>query len=379
MASMPAASETRTQAVREVLRAPGWWTSPDDRHRRQRASPCPPLVPPYGAVLRPCRCPCHGRQNAAPPEMFTGGAQLLRRARAPPASSRRPRRRDARQLSAAASTTRKPSAPSIAQATELGTRLHRVTRPRLARAVPGEGPEGAHGRRPLRQRPAAPWLRAGGPHLAGGVDALSFGCTKKNKYIKFLQKRLAERLTYRRMRGGQLGRGALSRCPDLAYLEGDLWLNNARHANSHGQAARRGAGARCRHPPGGGGGGQRGVRHHARRRFQALTAEAHCHEWPGMGSGFDKPGADEASGTTRISFRTTEEDVGNLPEARHRHAPVVGRAVAIHRAAARCRLIKKVQVRIRPSMSGCFLANPDDLPVGLGGFIASGGSRLRAT
>ena len=80
----------------------------------------------------------------------------------------------------------------------------------------------------------------------------------------------------------------------------------------HGQAARRGAGRIA--------GIRLAVEVEAnevfaimpRRLFEALAAEAHCYEWPGMGSGFHKPGADEALVRLVCSFRTTEEDVGTL-------------------------------------------------------------------
>jgi threonine aldolase len=49
-----------------------------------------------------------------------------------------------------------------------------------------------------------------------------------------------------------------------------------------------------------------------RTLFQALSGEAHCYEWPGMGSGLVSPGPEEALVRLVSSFRTTEEDVGKL-------------------------------------------------------------------
>ena len=43
-----------------------------------------------------------------------------------------------------------------------------------------------------------------------------------------------------------------------------------------------------------------------------MAGEAHCFEWPGMGSGLVSPGPDEALVRFVCSFRTTEEDVGKL-------------------------------------------------------------------
>ena len=76
----------------------------------------------------------------------------------------------------------------------------------------------------------------------------------------------------------------------LAYLEGDLWLNNARHANAMAKLLGEGLGRVA------------GIRLAVevaanevfaimpRSLFQALTAEAHCYEWPGMGSGLRQAG-----------------------------------------------------------------------------------------
>jgi threonine aldolase len=98
----------------------------------------------------------------------------------------------------------------------------------------------------------------------------------------------------------------------LAYLEGDLWLSNARHANAMAKLL----GERLGRIAGIGLAVEVAANEvfaiMPRSLFQALTAEAHCHEWPGMGSGFDTPGADEALVRLVCSFRTTEEDVGKL-------------------------------------------------------------------
>ena len=70
-----------------------------------------------------------------------------------------------------------------------------------------------------------------------GVDALSFGATKNGamaaEAIVLFDQKFATELRYRRKRGGHL----LSQMRFLsaqldAYLEGDLWLANARWANA---------------------------------------------------------------------------------------------------------------------------------------------------
>ena len=90
-----------------------------------------------------------------------------------------------------------------------------------------------------------------------GVDALSFGATKNGamcaEAVVFFDRQRAEELGYRRKRAGHLFSKMRFLTAQLdAYLEGDLWLRNARHANrlakkmSEGLAKVRGA--RIHHP-----------------------------------------------------------------------------------------------------------------------------------
>jgi threonine aldolase len=146
---------------------------------------------------------------------------------------------------------------------------------------------------------------------------LSFGCTKNGamalEAVIFFDDKLANDFIYRRMRAGQLlSKGRFLGAQMLAYLDGDLWLNNARHANTMakhlGDGLARISGIRL------------AVEVSAsevfaimpRSLFQALSGEAHCYEWPGMGSGLVSPGPDEALVRFVCSFRTTEEDVVKL-------------------------------------------------------------------
>ena len=69
-----------------------------------------------------------------------------------------------------------------------------------------------------------------------GIDILSFGATKNGciaaEAVVVFAPRLAESLAYRRKRAGQTFSKARFLAAQLeAYLEGDHWLGNARHAN----------------------------------------------------------------------------------------------------------------------------------------------------
>ncbi len=73
-----------------------------------------------------------------------------------------------------------------------------------------------------------------------GVDLLSFGATKNGtlgaEAIVCFDPALTEELAFRRKRGGQLSSKMRFLAAQLdAYLEDDLWLRNARHANRMAQ------------------------------------------------------------------------------------------------------------------------------------------------
>jgi threonine aldolase len=70
-----------------------------------------------------------------------------------------------------------------------------------------------------------------------GVDVMSFGGTKNGglllEAVVFFDTALAEDFLYRRMRAGQLvSKSRYLGAQMLAYLENDLWLDNARKANA---------------------------------------------------------------------------------------------------------------------------------------------------
>lgn len=70
-----------------------------------------------------------------------------------------------------------------------------------------------------------------------GVDVLSFGASKNgalaSEAVVFFDKSMAREFEFRRKRGGHLfSKMRLLACQMEAYLQDDLWLKNARHANA---------------------------------------------------------------------------------------------------------------------------------------------------
>lgn len=69
-----------------------------------------------------------------------------------------------------------------------------------------------------------------------GVDVLSFGATKNGataaEAVIFFNQKYTQDLDYKQKRAGQLfSKMRFFSCQFLAYLENDLWLKNATHAN----------------------------------------------------------------------------------------------------------------------------------------------------
>ena len=130
-----------------------------------------------------------------------------------------------------------PQALSISQATEAGTiyqldeiaALAAVCRERSL-SLHMDGARFANALVALGATPAAMTWRA-------GVDILSFGATKNGalaaEAVVVFDPALAESLAYRRKRAGQtLSKGRLLSAQFKGYLDGDHWLENARHANA---------------------------------------------------------------------------------------------------------------------------------------------------
>lgn len=155
-----------------------------------------------------------------------------------------------------------------------------------------------------------------------GVDVLSFGVTKNGGMITdavvFFDTALAEDFDRRRLQGGQLiAKGRYASAQILAYLEDDLWLDNARHAN--GMAAKLSARLAA----------VEGVRLHAQTQanevFAVLPPHIHLalqkvgaiyHCWPpNPGSGPVPEASGEVLARLVLSFATAEADVDQFIEA----------------------------------------------------------------
>lgn len=192
------------------------------------------LIPPYGAVF--CQAEAHiSVDECNSPELLTGGAKIV----GLPASDGKLK---VQQIEHALKGfiknehDPKPSAISITNATEMGT----VYRPSEVRALADftkargmrfhmDGARFANALVSAKASPAEMTWKA-------GVDALSFGGTKNGgmllEAVIFFDKKLAEDFRYRRMRAGQLvSKSRYLAAQMLAYLEDDLWLDNARIAN----------------------------------------------------------------------------------------------------------------------------------------------------
>jgi threonine aldolase len=192
------------------------------------------LVPPYGAVF--CQAEAHiSVDECNSPEMLTGGAKIVG---LPASDGKLKVQQIERALKGFIKNEHdpKPSAISITNATEMGT----VYRPSEVRALADftkargmrfhmDGARFANALAGAKASPAEMTWKA-------GVDALSFGGTKNGgmllEAVIFFDKKLAEDFRYRRMRAGQLvSKSRYLAAQMLAYLEDDLWLDNARIAN----------------------------------------------------------------------------------------------------------------------------------------------------
>jgi len=201
------------------------------------------LTPPWGAVI--CHRQSHiNEDECGAPEFFTNGAKLVV-LDGPGAKI------DAADLDRHAGEGRgdvhrvQPAAASITQETEAGTvySLDEITA--IAEACHGhemklhmDGARFANAVVALHCSPAEATWKA-------GVDVLSFGATKNGalaaEAVVLFDKGLAEEFAFRRKRGGHLfSKMRLLSAQWDAYLNDDLWLKNARHANA--MAARLGEG-----------------------------------------------------------------------------------------------------------------------------------------
>ena len=150
-----------------------------------------------------------------------------------------------------------------------------------------------------------------------GVDVLSFGATKNGalaaEAVVFFNRELAQTMRYRRRRGGHLFSKMRFLSVQLeAFIAGDLWLRNARHANAMARRVRDGLATIS------------GVRFQSPTEINLVLVALPQPVWDGLvadGYSFSRRGA-PAEGIVRIAcaFDTTTEDVDALVAAAHRHA-----------------------------------------------------------
>jgi threonine aldolase len=192
------------------------------------------IAPPFGAIL------CHAEAHVAvdecgSPELFTGGAKMIGlpgpQGKITPALIEKTLKGFIR-----GEHDPKPAAVSITNASELGT----TYKPGEIRAISAlikqrgmklhmDGARFANSVAGIGASPAEITWRS-------GVDVMSFGATKNGammlEAVVFFDLGLAEDFIYRRMRGGQLvSKSRYLGAQMLAYLDNDLWLENARTAN----------------------------------------------------------------------------------------------------------------------------------------------------
>ena len=207
------------------------------------------MVPPHGGVV--CHREAHIEMDeAGAPGFYLHGAKLLlaegEGAKITPDDIRSvidPIRDDVHQV--------QPHAISVTQASEYG----RAYRPDELQAIAGLARQ-----RGLRLHVdgarfgnAVAFLGCSPADAVGPAQALSFGCVKNGamnaEAIVFFDPALADVVHYRRKRAGHLqSKGRFLAAQLLAMLEGDLWLDNARAANSAAQAIVAEASDRLMHP-----------------------------------------------------------------------------------------------------------------------------------
>lgn len=194
------------------------------------------LTPPHGAIL----CHAHAHVNVdecGAPEMFTGGAKLVG---IPGAAGKiDPLALEAAIAAMPAGVVHnvQPATLTVTQSTEAGgvysleelRRLGDIADER-GLSVHMDGARFANALVALGCRPAEMTWKA-------GVDVLSFGATKNGalaaEAVVFFDPARAADFAFRRKRSGHLFSKMRFVSAQLeAYLEGDLWLRNATHANA---------------------------------------------------------------------------------------------------------------------------------------------------
>ncbi len=193
------------------------------------------MTPPYGAVF--CHREAHIEvDECGAPEFFTGGAKLIHMD-------------DENGLSTAAGFDAawgnlgksvhqvQPGAVSLTQTSEAGTLYSLDTIRTIADAAHGRGlhvhMDGAR----FANAVAASNCTPAEMSWKAGIDVLSFGASKNGclaaEAVVFFNCELAKTFEFHRKRGGHLFSKMRFISAQLdAYLNNDLWLENARHANA---------------------------------------------------------------------------------------------------------------------------------------------------
>jgi threonine aldolase len=266
------------------------------------------ICPPFGGIF--CHEGAHIQTDECNcPELITGGAKLITLAGAhgklSPASIVQKLAQFIHGEHGA-----KPCALSITNATELGTVYSPAEIRALADAVKPRGirmhMDGARFANALVSLGCTPAEMT----WKAGVDVLSFGGTKNGgmllEAVVFFDTGLADDFLYRRKRSGQLvSKGRFLSTQMLAYLEGDVWLANARRANALAQTLAKGLAqsnrVRITNPVE----ANEVFAVMPKATYEAVTAKgAHFYDWP-----LDGIASDEIHCRFVTSFATPEEDV----------------------------------------------------------------------
>jgi len=197
------------------------------------------LVKPYETIH--CHKEAHiNTDEAGAPEFFTHGAKLLTVGGANGKIYLHELRQSCDAVAASAPHGGTSGGISISQATECGTLYSLEELGELSEFATSkkmtlhmDGSRFANSVATLKVTPAQLTWKA-------GIDAMSFGATKNGalaaEAIIFFNKKYAEDFEYRHKRAGQLAsKMRFFACQFLAYLDNDLWLKNAQHANQMAQ------------------------------------------------------------------------------------------------------------------------------------------------
>ena len=207
------------------------------------------MVPPHGGVI--CHREAHiETDECGAPGFYTHGAKLIlaegEGAKLTPASidtAIAAIRKDVHQV--------QPHAISVTQASEYGRAYQPAEMAAIATTAQTHGltlhVDGARFANAVAFLGCTPW------EACQGAAALSFGCVKNGgmsaEALVFFDTELADVARLRRKRAGHLqSKGRFLAAQILAMLDGDLWLENARAANSAAQELGAAAADRLMHP-----------------------------------------------------------------------------------------------------------------------------------